>query len=133
MPLLVKCHYHHVKMLEFAAIDTVDRRQWNPSFLTCFTNTAEVCIAWRFHSLPLDCKPTLGALCSCRQLLYVMNPNKFMVCEYLIKWHERVRGDKVIVFSDNVYALEKYATALGKPFIYGKTSHSERTAVSCSR
>jgi hypothetical protein len=24
-----------------------------------------------------------------------MNPNKFMVCEYLINWHERVRGDKV--------------------------------------
>lgn len=32
---------------------------------------------------------------SCRQLLYVMNPNKFMVCQYLIKWHEEMRGDKV--------------------------------------
>jgi hypothetical protein len=33
------------------------------------------------------------------------------------------------VFSDNVYALEAYAKALRKPFIYGKTSHSERTQV----
>lgn len=110
-----------------------------------------------------------------RQLLYVMNPHKFMVAQYLIDWHERVRGDKVggrayacglvtvcvalvwqgveggsrgrstliappahgaalsashpppqthtpcqvIVFSDNVWALEQYARALGKPFIYG--------------
>jgi hypothetical protein len=36
---------------------------------------------------------------------------------------------QVIVFSDNVYALEAYAKALRKPFIYGKTSHSERTQV----
>jgi len=31
------------------------------------------------------------------------------------------------VFSDNVWALETYARALNKPYIYGKTSHSERT------
>eukprot|EP00879_Flechtneria_rotunda_P000696 GHRR01000813.1.p1 GENE.GHRR01000813.1~~GHRR01000813.1.p1 ORF type:complete len:1479 (+),score=656.13 GHRR01000813.1:508-4437(+) len=64
-----------------------------------------------------------------KQLLYVMNPNKFMVCQYLVRWHEQVRGDKVIVFSDNVYALEAYARALNRPFIYGKTSHQERTMV----
>lgn len=127
-----------------------------------------------FASLPLiRCTPR-------RQLLYVMNPNKFMVCQFLIDWHERVRGDKVstvhqglccltahlsqcvpvhaishpasqrtqlwlvtsaclsgaalthvqvIVFSDNVWALETYARALGKPYIYGKTSHLERTQV----
>lgn len=34
---------------------------------------------------------------------------------------------QVIVFSDNVYALETYAKALKRPFIYGKTSHAERT------
>jgi hypothetical protein len=39
---------------------------------------------------------------------------------------------QVIVFSDNVYALEVYAKALRKPFIYGKTSHSERTQVRLS-
>lgn len=36
---------------------------------------------------------------------------------------------QVIVFSDNVWALEAYARALNKPFIYGKTSHMERTQV----
>jgi DNA excision repair protein ERCC-3 len=36
---------------------------------------------------------------------------------------------QVIVFSDNVWALETYARALNKPFIYGKTSHGERTQV----
>lgn len=39
-----------------------------------------------------------------RTLLYVMNPKKFQACQYLIQFHER-RGDKIIVFSDNVYAL----------------------------
>ena len=34
-----------------------------------------------------------------------MNPRKFQACQFLIKYHED-RGDKVIVFSDNVYALE---------------------------
>lgn len=40
-----------------------------------------------------------------RMLLYCMNPNKFQACQFLIKYHED-RGDKVIVFSDNVFALE---------------------------
>ena len=40
-----------------------------------------------------------------RMLLYCMNPNKFQACQFLIQYHEE-RGDKVIVFSDNVYALE---------------------------
>ena len=34
-----------------------------------------------------------------------MNPKKFQACQFLIKYHEE-RGDKIIVFSDNVYALE---------------------------
>jgi DNA excision repair protein ERCC-3 len=40
--------------------------------------------------------------------LYVNNPNKFLACQYLINLHES-RGDKIIVFSDNLYALKKYA------------------------
>ena len=36
---------------------------------------------------------------------------------------------QIIVFSDNVFALKHYATTLQKPFIYGPTSHAERTRV----
>ena len=61
-------------------------------------------------------------------LFYVMNPNKFRVCQYLIRYHER-RDDKIIVFSDNVFALKAYATKLDKPFIYGPTSHAERVQI----
>ncbi|KAK9830608.1 hypothetical protein WJX81_004839 [Elliptochloris bilobata] len=64
-----------------------------------------------------------------RQLLYVMNPNKFQSCQFLIQYHEQVRGDKIIVFSDNIFALREYAQRLRKPFIYGGTSHQERTRV----
>ena len=33
------------------------------------------------------------------------------------------------MFSDNIFALREYATRLRKPFIYGATSHAERTRV----
>ncbi|EAL67966.1 transcription factor IIH subunit [Dictyostelium discoideum AX4] len=63
-----------------------------------------------------------------KKLLYTMNPNKFRACEYLIRFHEQ-RGDKIIVFSDNVYALQKYAKGLGRYFIYGPTSGHERMSI----
>ncbi|KAI8917937.1 P-loop containing nucleoside triphosphate hydrolase protein, partial [Entophlyctis helioformis] len=63
-----------------------------------------------------------------KRLLCVMNPTKFMVAEYLIKSREEA-GDKIIVFSDNVFALEYYAKRLGRPYIYGGTSHEERSRI----
>ncbi|KAA3456518.1 DNA repair helicase XPB1-like protein [Gossypium australe] len=64
-----------------------------------------------------------------KQALYVMNPNKFRACEFLIRFHERERGDKIIVFADNLFALVEYAMKLRKPMIYGATSHLERTKI----
>uniref|UniRef100_A0A803M3D7 ERCC3/RAD25/XPB helicase C-terminal domain-containing protein n=1 Tax=Chenopodium quinoa TaxID=63459 RepID=A0A803M3D7_CHEQI len=61
-----------------------------------------------------------------KQALYVMNPNKFRACEFLIRFHERERGDKIIVFADNLFALTEYAMKLRKPMIHGATSHVER-------
>ncbi|KAH7354224.1 DNA repair helicase rad25 [Plectosphaerella cucumerina] len=63
-----------------------------------------------------------------RGLLYIMNPSKFQACQYLINYHES-RGDKIIVFSDNVYALKQYATKLQKVYIYGETGNAERLQV----
>ncbi|XP_066156866.1 general transcription and DNA repair factor IIH helicase/translocase subunit XPB isoform X1 [Euwallacea fornicatus] len=63
-----------------------------------------------------------------RLLLYVMNPSKFMATQYLIRYHER-RGDKTIVFSDNVFALKHYAIKMNKPYIYGPTTQSERIQI----
>jgi len=63
-----------------------------------------------------------------RMLLYIMNPTKFQACQFLIHYHEK-RGDKIIVFSDNVYALQEYALKLGKPFIYGSTPQQERMKI----
>lgn len=57
-----------------------------------------------------------------------MNPNKFRACQYLIKFHER-RNDKIVVFSDNVFALQEYAIRMGKPYIYGPTSQGERLQI----
>lgn len=63
-----------------------------------------------------------------RALLYAMNPIKFQACQYLIHHHEK-NGDKIIVFSDNVFALERYALKLKKPYIYGGTSQQERLQI----
>lgn len=61
-------------------------------------------------------------------LLAVMNPYKYRICHFLIKFHER-RNDKIIVFSDNVYALKRYAIEMGKPFLYGETNQEERMKI----
>ncbi|CAN3353905.1 general transcription and DNA repair factor IIH helicase/translocase subunit XPB/Ssl2p [Diutina catenulata] len=63
-----------------------------------------------------------------RMLLYIMNPTKFQACQFLVHYHEK-RGDKIIVFSDNVYALVQYALKLHKPFIYGSTPQQERMRI----
>jgi len=64
-----------------------------------------------------------------KQLLYyACNPIKFQVCQFLINYHEN-RGDKIIVFSDNIFALEHYAKAMLKPFIHGGTGNKERQDV----
>ncbi|KAI9336567.1 P-loop containing nucleoside triphosphate hydrolase protein, partial [Obelidium mucronatum] len=63
-----------------------------------------------------------------RRLLCVMNPNKLMAAEYLIRTREAA-GDKIIVFSDNVFALQHFAKRLNKPFIYGNTGNKERFAL----
>ncbi|VDN13101.1 unnamed protein product [Dibothriocephalus latus] len=63
-----------------------------------------------------------------KQLLAVMNPNKFRACEYLIRYHER-RNDKIIVFSDNVFALKYYAKKMDRPYLYGPTSQTERMQI----
>lgn len=63
-----------------------------------------------------------------RILLHAMNPNKMQAAQFLINYHES-RGDKVIVFSDNVFALEEYAIKLGKSFIHGGTPEGERLRI----
>ncbi len=63
-----------------------------------------------------------------KKLLAIMNPVKFQICQFLIEKHEK-RGDKIIVFSDSVFALKEYAIKLGKPFIYGPTSQTERMRI----
>ncbi|KAG5360253.1 DNA repair helicase RAD25 [Yarrowia sp. B02] len=63
-----------------------------------------------------------------RMLLYIMNPSKFQAAQFLINYHEK-RGDKIIVFSDNVHALKAYALKLGKFFIFGGTPQQERMKI----
>ncbi|KAI9726075.1 MAG: hypothetical protein M1828_002083 [Chrysothrix sp. TS-e1954] len=63
-----------------------------------------------------------------RMLLYTMNPKKFQACQYLIDYHEK-RGDKIIVFSDNVYTLKRYSLKLRKAYIYGGTPQNERLRI----
>ena len=63
-----------------------------------------------------------------KQAFYTMNYNKFRACEFLIKYHED-RGDKILVFSDHVFALKRYAEKMRRCIIYGATSQIERLRV----
>merc|ERR1719277_2241529 len=63
-----------------------------------------------------------------RRALWTCNPNKLNVCEYLIRFHEH-RGDKTIVFSDNIFLLEEFAKKLGRYYICGKVDMRERMQI----
>ncbi|GAB0497984.1 hypothetical protein MMPV_009323 [Pyropia vietnamensis] len=63
-----------------------------------------------------------------RKLLYAMNPNKIRACEFLVRFHE-ARKDKVIIFSDTLFALDEYARLLQRPFIRGDTPQAERLRI----
>ncbi|GKT19876.1 General transcription and DNA repair factor IIH helicase subunit XPB [Aduncisulcus paluster] len=64
------------------------------------------------------------------QLVKTMNPNKFLVLQYLINYHEK-RGDKILVFFENIFPLTVFAKGLAqngfkKPLIFGDTDIKER-------
>lgn len=65
---------------------------------------------------------------STRQILCALNPNKARVCDFLVRYHES-RGDRILVFSDNVFALRSYATKMTRAFIYGATGSIERIKI----
>lgn len=72
----------------------------------------------------------MGSHSRTQKLLYLLNPRKVRVCEYLVKEHMR-RGHKIIIFSDDVPALKLYCTGLMEskincPYIYGETKSDER-------
>jgi DNA repair helicase Rad25 len=60
-----------------------------------------------------------------QQLLYVLNPNKILAVEHLVQQHD-ARGDKTLVFCDNVLALRFYQHRLRCPLIFGATSEADR-------
>ncbi|CAH1438680.1 unnamed protein product [Lactuca virosa] len=72
-----------------------------------------------------------------KQALYVMNPNKFRACEFLIWFHAEQRDDKVIVFADNLFALTEYATKLailkGQRYWINSKPARKSTLYSCQR
>ena len=61
-----------------------------------------------------------------RMLLYVANPNKFYICKSLIEHH---KNDKIIIFSDNLFCLKRYAHELKLPFISGEAGEAERSNI----
>jgi DNA repair helicase Rad25 len=55
-----------------------------------------------------------------KALLAILNPNKYQICEQLIRYHE-AKGDKVLVYIDHIDALKFYADKMKRPYIYGDT------------
>ncbi|KAK8792787.1 hypothetical protein WA158_004951 [Blastocystis sp. Blastoise] len=74
---------------------------------------------------PLFYKNYLNSSKDVQRKLCILNPTKFMTCKYLIDYHQK-RGDKILVFSDDITALIYYAKSMKCPMIYGKVSATER-------
>ena len=60
-----------------------------------------------------------------KKALSVMNPAKAWAMDFIIKTHE-ARGDKIIVFSESIFALQLYAKAYGAIVLTGDTPQRER-------
>jgi len=60
-----------------------------------------------------------------KKALSVMNPSKAWAMDFIIKTHE-ARGDKIIVFSESIFALQLYAKAYGAIVLTGDTPQRER-------
>jgi DNA excision repair protein ERCC-3 len=58
-------------------------------------------------------------------LLYVANPIKLLTCQHLVRKHEAA-GDKIIIFSDNLFVLEMLGQQLNLPVISGRVGHQDR-------
>lgn len=63
-----------------------------------------------------------------RKRLWICNPNKYIIAEFLMHWHED-RRDRVIIFSDNVFSIEHMARTFNRRFIHGKTPHANRMQI----
>ncbi|CAJ1330944.1 unnamed protein product [Effrenium voratum] len=63
-----------------------------------------------------------------QRALWTCNPKKLNTCEYLIRFHEQ-RGDKIIVFSDNIFILKEFAKKLGRYYICGSVDMRERMQI----
>ncbi len=75
----------------------------------------------RFYSAYLDNESEKNM----QRLLYWMNPQKMRACERLIRFHES-RGDKILVFSDNIYTLVTYAERMRCACVHGNVPTHER-------
>lgn len=60
-----------------------------------------------------------------QHLVVALNPIKVAACEYLVHHHEAL-GDKILVFCDNVLAVEKISGFLKRPALHGATAESRR-------
>jgi DNA excision repair protein ERCC-3 len=76
----------------------------------------------KFYKEYLNAKPRR------RMALCVNNPNKFLYCQFLMELHES-RGDKIIIFCDNILALRTYAKHLKRPYICGELGIPEREGI----
>ena len=55
-------------------------------------------------------------------------PPVVQACQYIMNFHE-ANGDKILIFSDDIFALVTYAKALARPFVYGATPLKDRMRI----
>ena len=60
-----------------------------------------------------------------QQRLYCLNPNKMVMCQFLVQQH-RAKGHKILIFADDIKTLKYYSEIFGYPMIYGSSSQEER-------
>ena len=75
-----------------------------------------------FESEDIESETSFGKVL---KALYTFNPRKLHVLACLLRYH-LIRSDKIIVFSDDIVGLQKFAYTFGSLYIDGKTSEHDR-------
>lgn len=81
-----------------------------------------------FYSEYLEPKGAKSAVKRLKQRIFALNPNKIAACRHLVNVHKD-RGDKILIFSDDIFALKSYAEHLKVEPLYGDTPAQERLRI----
>lgn len=114
-----------IKELEFMIGPKLYEANWLDLIRDGFLARVQCALIW-CPMVPSFFSSYLNTTCHRKKkLLAIMNPNILHACQYLIHFHE-ARGDKILVFLDDIKPLVMLSAKFGRDCVRGDTKAAER-------